>query len=67
MYRYYKTMRPNNRGLNEMVHNRAFIEPGVISGGPNRDGAWIAIRFYAPTQEVIDLKYEIPGIERIEE
>jgi hypothetical protein len=30
-----------------------------------RDGAWIGIRFYAPKQEVIDLEYEIPGIERI--
>ena len=29
------------------------------------DGAWMCIRFYAPTQQVIDLEYEIPGIEKI--
>ncbi|MCK5277350.1 MAG: DUF1254 domain-containing protein, partial [Cyclobacteriaceae bacterium] len=40
MYRYYKKMRPNGRGLNEMIHNRAFFEPGILSGGPNRDGLY---------------------------
>ena len=39
MYRYYKTMRPNGE-INTLFHNRDLIAPGVVSGGPNRDGLY---------------------------
>ena len=31
------------------------------------DGVWIALRFYAPTDEVLNLEYELPGIELVGE
>ncbi len=39
MYRYYKFMRPNGE-INTLFHNRDLIPPGVLSGGPNRDGLY---------------------------
>lgn len=30
------------------------------------EGAWIVVRFYAPEDEVLNLDYELPGIEKID-
>ena len=40
MYRYYDLMGPKVGGLNQLFHNRRPIQPGVLSGGPNRDGLY---------------------------
>ena len=49
----------------------------MVTGGPREpsyrwlpipaDGAWIALRFYAPKDEVMSRQYTIPGIERLDD
>ncbi len=53
MYRYYGIMGERLGGINQLVHNRIPMEPGQLSGGPNRDGLYSFGWFHLDDEPIV--------------
>lgn len=53
MYRYYGIMSDKLGVTNQLVHNRVPIEPGLFSGGLNRDGLYAFGWFHLDDEPIV--------------